>query len=74
LTPHHGKTATLRIRSLPPGAEVNVKGEPHGVTPVDVELPPNHRYDVVVSVPGKPAWKKRINLKPPLTEVTASWK
>jgi hypothetical protein len=74
LAVHKGKTATLRVRSTPAGAEVTIKGEPHGVTPVDVELPPNHRYDIVVTLAGKKPWKRRINLAPPLTEVTASLK
>ena len=71
---HHAKTGTLRVRSTPPGAEVLIKGEPHGNTPIDIELPPNHRYDITIVSPGKPPWRKRINLKPPLTEISASFK
>jgi Tfp pilus assembly protein PilZ len=68
---HKGKMATLRVRSTPAGAEVLVRGVSYGATPVDVELPPGHRYDVEVRMAGKKQWKKRINLDPPLTEITA---
>jgi hypothetical protein len=63
--------AILRIHSTPAGAEVSVRGEPRGQAPVDVELTPGHRYDITVTTPGKPPWKKRVNLKPPVTEVNA---
>lgn len=71
---HKGKMATLRVRSTPVGAEVLVKGVSHGPTPIDIELPPGHRYDVEVRMAGKKPWKKRINLDPPLTEITAALK
>ncbi len=69
--PHHGRTATLRVRSTPPGCEVTIKGEPRGKTPLDLELPPNHRYDIQVALPNGKKWQKRVNLKPPLTDVLA---
>jgi Tfp pilus assembly protein PilZ len=74
LAVHKGRTATLRVRSTPAGAEVTIRGQGYGVTPVDVELPPGHRYEVVVTLNGKKPWKRRINLDPPLTEVSASLK
>jgi hypothetical protein len=70
---HKPHMAVLRVKSTPSGAEVSVRGESRGPTPVDVELAPNHRYDVVVTLPGHPPWKKRINLKPPTTEVVAKF-
>ncbi len=65
------KSATLRVKSSPPGGEVSVKGESKGPAPVEVELSPNHRYEVQVVWPGGKVWKKRINLKPPVTEIIA---
>jgi cytoskeletal protein RodZ len=73
VAPHrNGRIGTFHIESKPPGAEVTVKGEPRGPAPVDVELPPNHRYEILVEWPnGAKPWRHRINLKPPLTQVTA---
>jgi hypothetical protein len=64
------KSATLRVTSTPPGAEVAVKGEPKGQTPVDIELAPNHRYEVQVTLPSGRVVRKRVNLKPPVTELS----
>jgi uncharacterized protein (TIGR02266 family) len=71
--PHKSHLAVLRVKSSPSGAEVSIRGESRGATPLEIELAPNHRYDVVVTLPGKPPWKKRINLKPPTTEITAKF-
>jgi len=75
-----GKTATLRVRSTPDGGEVTVKGtsattaQRYGTTPIDIELAPGHRYDVVVTLEGFPPFKRRINLSAPATEVVAKFK
>jgi Tfp pilus assembly protein PilZ len=75
-----GKLAVLRVLSTPEGGEVTVKGtsaataQRYGTTPVDIELAPGHRYDVVVTVAGFPPWKRRINLTAPSTEVVAKFK
>ena len=51
-------TATLRVTSTPPAADVVIAGEHRGKTPVDVKLPGFESYDVRV---GK-AWRKKIYL------------
>src|SRR5262249_42701972 len=63
--------ATLHIDSDPAGGEVTVEGKPRGKTPVDVTLDAFQHYDVQVTLLGTKPWHKRVNLKPPQTDVTA---
>lgn len=63
--------ATLHIESEPPGGEVIVEGKPRGKTPVDVTLDAFHHYEVQVMLLGTKPWHKRVNLKPPQTDVSA---
>jgi hypothetical protein len=65
-------TATLHIDSEPAGGEVIVEGKPRGKTPVDVTLDAFHHYDVQVMLLGTKPWHKRVSLKPPQTNVTAT--
>jgi hypothetical protein len=65
-------TATLHIDSEPAGGEVIVEGKPRGKTPVDVTLEAFHHYDVQVMLLGTKPWHKRVNLKPPQVNVTAT--
>jgi hypothetical protein len=64
-------SATLHVDSEPPGGEVIVEGKPRGKTPVDVTLDAFHHYDVQVMLLGTKPWHKRVNLKPPQTDVSA---
>ncbi|MGZ3440671.1 MAG: PEGA domain-containing protein, partial [Polyangia bacterium] len=65
-------TATLHVDSEPAGGEVIVEGKPRGKTPVDVTLDAFHHYDVQVMLLGTKPWHKKILLKPPQVNVTAT--
>jgi hypothetical protein len=64
-------TATLAVTSSSGGAEVRVRGASSGKTPFRAELAAYKSYEVQVSSGGK-TWKKKIYLKPPLSELHAS--
>ena len=55
-------TATLRVVSDPAGASVSVGGAPRGAAPVDVAGIPEGETEVVVSLPGHAAFRRRVRL------------
>jgi formylglycine-generating enzyme required for sulfatase activity len=56
--------ARLTVRSAPAGAAVTIAGEFRGRTPLDVELPPGARYDVLLSLMGYAPWIRTVAAEP----------
>ena len=64
--------ATVHVTSNVPDAEVFIDGEPIGRTPVSAEVAGYERCRVEVRAGGR-SWKRRVYVKPPLTDLAATF-
>lgn len=58
-------TATLRIVSTPPGAQVAISGAVRGRTPAEIKLPAFESYDVQLGLDGSKPWRRSVYLRAP---------
>ena len=63
--------ATLVVTSSPAGAEVRINGAKQGKTPLSIAVQAYEGYNVEVAGAGGRAWKKRVYVKTPSTNVQA---
>ena len=68
-SPTPEKLVTVQLDSVPPGAEVRLRGQLLGVTPFDVPLPPGD-HQMVTSYHGWPETRKTIHLNSGQTRVS----
>jgi PEGA domain-containing protein len=65
--------ATVHVTSNVADAEVLVEGESVGRAPVSAEVAGYERCRIEVRAPGGRTWKKRVYVKPPLTDLAATF-
>jgi hypothetical protein len=64
--------ATLRVTSLPEGADVRVDGQLYGVTPLAPTVTAYEQHRVEVTLDGHVRYR-RVYVKPPLTELAVDF-
>ena len=65
--------ATLHVTSNVAGATVLVEGEPIGRVPLSAEVAGYERCRVEVRAPDGRSWRKRVYVRPPLTDLAATF-
>lgn len=69
---HERPPAILRVTSTPPGASVELDGDPAGVTPIDLVCPAYENHRVLIELDGH-ARHRHLYLRPPSGTITVEF-